>query len=245
MDYGRRPLIFRIIFVVGLLVCIISTILLLVMKEFKTTAVTVTGLSYYSEEDFLNKISSPAARKNTLRFRLEQYYEGQKRIPYIEKYDYSVVSKKEIHIQVYEKILVGCIKVMGQYIYFDKDGYVTESSEDHLYGVPIVKGLSYDRIVMHEKLDAEKDKLYGLILNITKLILAYDFPVESITFDSRGNAELEIGNLTIKLGKRNAYEIPMQKLSEIYPSIRERALIVDLADYNGGKEDIIARPKNE
>lgn len=245
MEYSRRPVLFRIILAVGLIICVISTILLIVMKNYKTTLVTVTGLSYYTEEDFLNKISSPKARKNTLLFRLEQYYEGKKRVPYVEKYDYSVGSGHEIRIQVYEKKLVGCIKVMGQYVYFDKDGYVTESSEERLHNVPVVKGLTYDRIVMYEKLDEEKDKLYGLILNITKLIWEYGFPVESLSFDSRGNAELEIEELTIKLGKRNAYEIPMQKLSDILPSIRGRALIVDLTEYNGGKEDIIARPKNE
>ena len=243
--YVRRPLLFQIIFIVGVVVCVTATAMLFVEKEFKATSVTVTGLTYYSEEDFLNKISSAPARKNTLRFRAEQYLDGEKRIPYIEKYDYSIKGNHEIQIQVYEKILIGCIKVMGQYVYFDKDGYVTESSAERLDHIPLVKGISYDRIVMYEKLDEQKDKLYGIILNISKLIREYELPAASITFDSRGNVELELLELTVKLGKREAYEIPLQKLSEIFPKISDRALTVDLSEYQGGKEDIIARPKKE
>lgn len=230
-------------FVAG--VVIVVAMLLLVGSLFRTEKITVEGVTYYTEEEFLAKMSGETARANTLLFRLEQFRNGERRIPYIEHYDITVEGKNSIRIQVYEKILVGCVKVMGQYLYFDKDGYVTESSTERLPGVPLITGLEFDRIVLYERLKIQKDELYDVILNITKLVREYELPAERITFDGKGEVELEAGTLTVLLGRRTAYDIPLQKLADILPSVAERKLQIDLSGYQGGDEDIIAKPKEE
>lgn len=224
---------------------IVAALVLLVGRLFRTEKITVEGLSYYTEEEFLAKLSGETARTNTLLFRMEQFRNGEQRIPYVERYDITVEGKNSIRIQVYEKILVGCVKVMGQYLYFDKDGYVTESSTEQLPGVPLVTGLEFDRIVLYEKLKIQKDELYDVILNITKLVREYELPVTKITFAGKGEVELEVENLTVLLGKRNVYDLPMQKLADLLPSVSGRNLEIDLSGYQGGNEDIIAKPKEE
>ena len=146
---------------------------------------------------------------------------------------------------VYEKILVGCVNVMGQYMYFDKDGYVTETATELLPGIPLVKGLEFDRIVLYEPLKIQKSELYDVILNITKLVNEYEIPAISITFDKKGEVQLETEHLSVALGKRSAYDLQIQKLADILPSLGERKLYVDLSGYNGGEQDIIAKPKEE
>ena len=141
--------------------------------------------------------------------------------------------------------MVGCVKVMGQYLYFDKDGLVTESAIERLPGVPLVKGLEFDRIVLHETLNIQKDELYDVILNLTKAIREAGIPAETIIFNSRGEVELEVGILTVELGKRNAYDLPIQKLADLYPSVSDRKLTIDLSGFDGGDEDIIAKPKED
>ena len=220
-------------------------LLLLIGGVFKTESITVEGLHYYTEEEFLEKISAENARKNTLLFRWEQFRNGEIKVPYVERYDVLTEGKNVIRIQVYEKILVGCVKVMGQYLYFDKDGYVTESSVEQLPGVPLVKGLEFDRIVLYEKLKIQKDELYDVILNITKLVREYEIPAQSIVFNGKGEVELEVGDSSVALGRRSAYDIPVQKLADILPSVSERKLYIDLSGYQGGAEDIIAKPKAE
>lgn len=225
--------------------CIIATLLLIFVNVYRLEEITVEGLTYYSEEEFISKIVDEAAKKNTLLFRFQTWRDGAKTIPYIEQYDITMEGKNTIHVQVYEKILVGCVKIMGQYLYFDKDGLVTESSEEWLSDVPLVKGLEFDRIVLHEKLKIQKDELYEIILNITKLVREYNIPVQSITFNGRGEAELEVDTLTVELGKRAAYDLPIQKLSDILPTVAGRNLIIDLSRFNGEEGDIIAKPKEE
>lgn len=218
---------------------------ILVGGLFRTEVITVEGITYYTQEEFLNRISGQTARKNTLLFRLEQWKRGEERIPYVERYDISYEGKNIVKIKVYEKILVGCVKVMGQYLYFDKDGYVTESSAEQLPGVPLVKGLEFDRIVLYEKLKIQKDELYDIILNITKLVREYEIPAQSILFNGKGEVEMEVGDNSVSLGRRVAYDFPLQKLAEILPSISDRKLHIDLSGYEGGADDIIAKPKEE
>lgn len=225
--------------------CIIATLLLIFVNVYRLEEITVEGLTYYTEEEFVSKIAGEAAKKNTLLFRLQNLHDGELVIPYIEAYDITMKDNNTIHIQVYEKILVGCVKVMGQYLYFDKDGLVTESSVEWLSEVPLVKGLEFDRIVLHEKLNIQKDELYDVILNLTKAIREYNIPAETIIFNSRGEAELEVGTLTVELGKRNAYDLPIQKLADIYPTVSDRKLTIDLSGFDGGDDDIIAKPKEE
>lgn len=224
---------------------IAGALILLFYGVFQTEEITVEGLSYYTEEEFLAKISGDSARKNTMLFRLEQFRTGEQRVPYIERYDVTVEGKNIIRIRVYEKILVGCVKVMGQYLYFDKDGYVTESSAEQLPGVPLVKGLEFDRIVLYDKLKIQKDELYDVILNITKLVREYEIPADTITFNGKGEVELSIGNNSVSMGRRTVYDVPIQKLAEILPSVSEKNLYIDLSGYEGGSEDIIAKPKEE
>lgn len=226
-------------------VVIVAAGLLLFAGVFKTEEITVEGLSYYTEAEFLEKISTETARKNTLLFRYEQFRKGEPRVPYIERYDVRTEGKNVIRIQVYEKILVGCVKVMGQYLYFDKDGYVTESSVERLPDVPLVKGLEFDRIVLYEKLKIQKDELYDVILNITKLVREYEIPAGCIIFNGKGEVELEVGENSISMGRRVAYDIQIQKLADILPSVSERKLHIDLSGYEGGSDDIIAKPKEE
>lgn len=226
-------------------VVIIGTVIVLFAGVFRTEKITVEGLSYYTETEFLEKISSENARKNTLLFRYEQFRKGEARVPYIEHYDIKTEGKNVIHIQVYEKILVGCVKVMGQYLYFDKDGYVTESSAERLQNVPLVKGLEFDRIVLYEKLKIQKDELYDVILNITKLVRECNVPAQCIIFNGKGEVELEVLENSVSLGRRKAYDLQIQKLEDILPAVSGRKLHIDLSGYEGGSEDIIAKPKEE
>lgn len=224
---------------------IVISVCLIVLRVYRTEKISVEGLTYYTEAEFLSKISSKAARKNTLLFWLEQKKEGKQSIPYIERYDVTMQGKNGIRIQVYEKILVGCVKIMGQYLYFDKDGNVTESSAEQLSSVPLIKGLEFERIVLYEKLKIQKDELYDVILNITKLVREYALPAQSISFNGRGEVALEVDTLTVDMGKRAAYDLPIQKLADIFPAVSGRNLFIDLSGYNGEDADIIAKPKGE
>ena len=139
---------------------------------------------------------------------------------------------------------VGLLK-NGGFITVDKDGYITDTSAEQLPDVPLIKGLEFDRIVLYEKLNIQKDELYDTILNITKLVREYEIPADTITFNGKGEVELAVGSSNVALGRRTAYDLPIQKLADILPSVSDRNLYIDVSGYTGGTEDIIAKPKEE
>ena len=98
---------------------------------------------------------------------------------------------------------------------------------------------------MYEPLKIQKNELYDVILNITKLVREYEIPAISITFDKKGEVQLETDHLSVDLGKRSAYDLQIQKLADILPTLGDRKLYIDLSGYNGGEQDIIAKPKEE
>ncbi len=51
-------------------------------------------------------------------------------------------------------------------VYFDKDGIVVESSDQEIEGVPLIKGLTFDRLTMHQALNVKDASIFGTILNI-------------------------------------------------------------------------------
>lgn len=226
------------------LIIIVICLYYLFTFSYRLDKITVKGLTYYEEQEFVSQICSEKAKNNTILFWLEQKTKKQKKVPYIEKYDWKCVGRHEVEIEVYEKILIGCVKVMGEYLYFDKDGTIVESMATQMEDIPLVIGLSYDSVVMYSRLDIEKDKIYGKILNITRLLHEYGIKAQSLSFDSRENATLEVGMLTVKLGKSDVYDIRIQKFADIVSSLEGRYLEVDLSSYQGNGQDIVARPKN-
>lgn len=242
---GKRSGKIKIAAVLVILFLGIPISVFIVKRSLRVEQITVEGLTYYSEEEFIGKVLSESAQKNIWALHRESRENRKKTIPYVEKYDITVKKGRQVYIRVYEKILVGCVKIMGQYMYFDKDGLVSETAAERLPGIPLIKGLEFDRIVLYEKLQIKKEELYKKILNITKLVKEYEIEADSITFNKRGEAELETGTLTVELGKRDSYDLPIQKLADILPSISDRNLMIDLSGFNGEEGDIMAKPKTK
>ena len=60
-----------------------------------------------------------------------------------------------MHVLVYEKGILGCfyIDAIGQYAYFDKDGFVVETSSDEIEDVPKITGVTCDGVFTKLPLD--------------------------------------------------------------------------------------------
>ena len=53
----------------------------------------------------------------------------------------------------------------GSYLYFDRDGIVVESSRIKLEDIPVITGLNFSRIVLHEQLKVQKEEMFTVILS--------------------------------------------------------------------------------
>lgn len=58
----------------------------------------------------------------------------------------------------------------GDYVYFDKDGIVLDSSKRRVGSAPLIKGLTFTEWSIGKKLPSDDDKKFQTILTITQLV---------------------------------------------------------------------------
>ena len=149
----------------------------------------------------------------------------------------------KVVINVYEKSLTACVKYMGQYICFDKDGIVLECSENLLEGVPCVEGLRFSGFLLFEKLKVEDEAVFNQILKLSQLLVDYKLIVEHIRFTKENEVILKSGNVKVLLGNQEFYDEQLVALTEIFPKALENNLSgeIDMKNYSVGDEVILKK----
>ncbi|QHQ62056.1 cell division protein FtsQ [Anaerocolumna sedimenticola] len=222
------------------LVIIIPAFILFVTCRLDT--VIVEGSSHYTNEELQDKVITKKTDRNTILLYLRYKYGKVDSIPFVEDIDIELVNKNTVKIHVYEKVITGCIEFMGGYMYFDKDGIVVESSNEKLDEVPFITGLSFNRIILYEKLEVQKKSLFHVILNITQLIKKFGLKINTIQFNSNLDVTLYSGDIKILLGKRDTYDEQIAELKNVLPKAKGKKIILDMTDFKERQDEIIAKP---
>jgi cell division protein FtsQ len=230
-------------FVIVLLIIGIPVMLFFI--TFRIKEVDVAGSKRYSDKQIKEMVLKTQMDYNSILLYLKYHYLKTPDIPFVEKLDIEMTTNHKITVYVYEKMVIGCVEFMGDYLYFDKDGIVVESSPKKIENVPVVNGLQFNEIVLNKKLhvlnydkvpstnteingndrqDNEKEqntetdqskKLFRVILNITKLISKYELNVDLINFDENNEISLKCGDIRVLLGDKSDYEEALSDLKNI------------------------------
>ncbi len=247
MKFNRRRNIYSVlkrIFRKILLVLIIIVIpCVMFLFTFSIKKVDVIGTSRYSAKQIRETIMQSELDNNSVYLYLKYRFFKKPVIPFIEKIEVEMVSSHKVAVYVYDKIVTGCVHFMGEYLYFDKDGIVVESSSKRIEKIPIIKGLQFEKIILHEKLEAQNDKLFNVILNLTKLINKYKLDVDIISFDSEENVTLHCEDIEVLLGKKEDYYDALSNLNNILTKAKGKHVYeLDMRNYEKGAE-VIAKFK--
>ncbi len=207
---------------------------------FRLKNISYEGLTRYSEEEMSEKLQGSFLTTWTPYFCLMDTFQKEE-IPFIETYEIRYQNRNSVRIIVHEKRVVGCIMLMGRYLYFDKDGIVVESAETLIEDVPIVEGLEFKELVLYQKLEIQKQSLFDTILELTRLIEENGLTIQKITFSSDYQVTLSSGMLEILLGKRTSYDEPLQALKGILAVAGERSGTLDMRNYSKENPDVILK----
>lgn len=192
---GIRILIFAAVFM-GLMGA-----LLYVIQTHTIKNVYVEGNVHYTEEEIKGIVMDGMLGNNSLYLSLKYKNRGVENIPFVDVMDVSILSPDTIKITVYEKALAGYVKYLDTYMYFDKDGYVVESSSVKTLGIPQITGLDFDHVVLGEPLPVENTEVFSSILNITKLLNKYELTADKIYFHSSGEITIYFNTIKVAMGK--------------------------------------------
>lgn len=236
------------------IVLFIGVPLILFGLTFHLKNVTIVGTVRYTPEQIKEQLIRSEWDKNALLLYLKHQYFIDFKLPFIEKIDVELKDNNTIKIQVYEKRVTGCVEFMGEYLYFDKDGIVVESSQERLEDIPLIKGLKFDKIILHEKLEVQTDELFDVILNLTQQIEKYELDIKTIRFNTDYEVTVESGEVSALLGKRNTYDEVLSELKNILAGAKGELtgilnkskaseLEIDMKNFKKGTDIIIAKPK--
>lgn len=228
----------------------LSSILILILLLFigvvflgKIKYVKVTGCEYYSQEEIQKEIMNNGITQNSFGLYYTYALNKGKSLPFVDEISVELKGINRVLIHVQEKSAVGCIKYMGEYIYFDKEGTVVESTIKKQAKIPIIEGINFQKMNLNEKLEIAKEEedIFERISGIYQLLTKYDIETDKIAFDRRKKVTLYTGNIRVNLGKRSDYEEQMAELSKLLPKAKKKKLkgILDMEHFKEGQDQII------
>lgn len=210
---------------------------------FQLKKINVKDCSRYTTKELTKELVQSDFDENSLLFFLKYRFFKKANIPFIEKIDVGLKNRNTVDVMVYEKRVTGCVRFMGEYLYFDKDGIVVESSPKKLKNIPEIKGLIFNKIILHEKLKVQRNEMFRVILNITNQIEKYKLDVNTISFNSDDEVTIDCGNNTVLLGKRSTYDEVFSELKGVLAKAKGLNLTIDMRNFVEGTDRIIAKPK--
>lgn len=225
----------RSLFIIGGTLVILAAALVFAYSYIKTnytvTTLYVEGNIHYSEEEIIDMVMEGRFGSNSLFLAFKYKDKSVEGVPFVEKMDVSVLDPHTIKIEVYEKALAGYVEYLEKCVYFDKDGIVTEISDEKTAGVPQVAGLSFDHVLLHEPLPVEDAGIFRSILNITQLVNKYNLSVDRIYFGKEGNLTLHFGGVRAALGTGGNLDEKIMGLQFMLPNLEGKNGTLKMENY--------------
>ena len=234
---------------VTLLIVLIVLLLLVIagvfiIEKYKIRTVYVEGNTHYTEEEIKDMVLKDALSNNSLYLSILYRNKEIKGIPFVETMDVTIMSADTIKITVYEKALAGYIEFLGQYMYFDKDGIIVESSSEKTIGIPQVTGLKYGYVVLYQKLPVEDDSIFKQILSITQLLNKYEISTDKIYFDDSLDMTLYFGGAKVMIGSQDYLDEKIMKLKYILPELEGKKGTLRMENYSEDMKNITFQLEN-
>jgi len=213
------------------------------LEKYNIETVYVEGNVHYTEEEIKSFVMTGPLGNNSLYLSAKYRNTGVEDIAFVDVMDVTILSPDTIKITVYEKAVIGYVEYLDTYMYFDKDGYVVESSGVQTMGIPQVTGLYFDYMVLGQPLPVDKPEVFGAVLDITKLIDKYELMAEKIYFHNTGDVTVYFGNVKVALGNEPDHmEDKVALLPEFLPRLTGMSGVLQMETYDEGSGKYTFKP---
>ena len=206
---------------------------------FKITGITYEGTDRYTDEELTAYIFGDASNLNALKLGYDLKHDYEKvSIPFIETYEVDIEYPDKVHVMLYEKSIVAYVVYKENYMYFDKDGIVVETSTEQVSDVPLVDGLKFDSIVLYNPLPIKDESVFNTILDLSQNLRKYEIAVDKIHFNDDLSIVLYIGNVRVNFGKGDRLSEKLHELKQMEAELAGLSGVLDMENYSEGTEFI-------
>lgn len=202
-----------------------------VLSTYTIKNVYVEGNVHYTQEEIQEIVMDGFLGNNSLYLSLKYKKKGIEDVPFVDVMDVNILSPDTIKITVYEKALAGYVTYMDSYMYFDKDGYVVESSQIKTEGVPQIVGLQFDSCTLGQKLPVEREEIFARIMDLTKLLRKYELSPDRIYFRDYTEITLYFADVRVALGEGNNLEDKLMVLPVFLRDLEGKKGVLRMENY--------------
>lgn len=229
------------LYILLILILLIAAGVFIVMNVFTVENVVVEGNELYSSTQIENMVLNDEYSWNSLYVDLKYRFVDIGEVPFVDTMEVSLDNPHTVHIKVYEKGMLGYLYInsIGQNAYFDKDGFVVETSTEVIDGVPKITGISCEEVVLYEKLQLENSDILRDLLNLTQTLKKYNMLPDEIQYDSNMEPVLYYGTIQVKIGSEDNLSQKVVRLSIILPQLDGLSGTLHLETWTPETTDII------
>ena len=229
------------LYILLILILLIAAGVFIVMNVFTVENVVVEGNEVYSSTQIENMVLNDEYSWNSLYVDLKYRFVDIGEVPFVDTMEVSLDNPHTVHIKVYEKGMLGYLYInsIGQNAYFDKDGFVVETSTEVIDGVPKITGISCEEVVLYEKLQLENSDILRDLLNLTQTLKKYNLLPDEIQYDSNMEPVLYYGTIQVKIGSEDNLSQKVVRLSIILPQLDGLSGTLHLETWTPETTDII------
>lgn len=223
------------------LVLVLAAAAFVVLNVYTVENVVVEGNELYSDEQIKSLVLNDEYSWNSLYVELKYRIREIGDVPFVDAMEISLDDPHTVHIVVYEKGILGSfyIETIGQNAYFDKDGFVVETTADVIEGVSRVTGISCDEVVLYEKLPLEDENLLSNLLALTQMLNKYNLLPQEIHYDGNLRPTLTYDSITVEVGTDEYLSQKVVRLSAILPQLSGLSGTLHLETWTPDTTDII------
>ena len=229
------------LYILLILILLIAAGVFIVMNVFTVENVVVEGNELYSSTQIENMVLNDEYSWNSLYVDLKYRFVDIGEVPFVDTMEVSLDNPHTLHIKVYEKGMLGYLYInsIGQNAFFDKDGFVVETSTEVIDGVPKITGISCEEVVLYEKLQLENSDILRDLLNLTQTLKKYNLLPDEIQYDSNMEPVLYYGTIQVKIGSEDNLSQKVVRLSIILPQLDGLSGTLHLETWTPETTDII------
>jgi cell division protein FtsQ len=219
-----------------------------VTQVFTVKKVTVVGNEIYTDAQIEELALSDEYSWSSLYVYFKYRFLRTEKLPFVDTLEVGLTPTKphELTLEVNEKGILGYLYIssIDQNAYFDKDGFVVETSQEVIDGVPKIEGLSCDSVVLYEKLPLENDTALKNLLSLTQLLQKYEIGAEQIKYEeASGSMTVYSGDIAIQVGNADNLAQKILRLQYILPTLEGKNGTLHLENWTSETKDIIFDPK--
>ena len=225
--------------ILGVLI-VLAIAALIIMKVFRVRNVEVEGNKLYDSKMIEDTVLNDEYSWNSLYVFLKYRFTDPKSIPFVDTMEITLKNPHTLHITVYEKGIVGYIFIpsINENAYFDKDGFVVETSSDVIPDIPMIQGINCDQVVLYEQLPIDGDTLKEL-LSLTQTLKKYNLIPDSITYGVDNAPVLTYGSIQVMIGDTTQLTPKIERVSKIMPNLEGLSGVLHMENWTENTTNIV------